>query len=115
MGRFHGYLRLLRFERAISAMAGVVITGIVVKDLTGFNWGYVVACLVVFFSALANFALNDINDVEIDRLNQRLDRPIATGAVSRETAVLVVVFQRYLLLLCLSCWVHIQGSWSGSV
>jgi len=96
MGRFHGYLRLLRFERAISAMAGVVITGIVVKDLTGFSWGYFVACLVVFFSALANFALNDIHDVEIDRLNQRRDRPIVTGAVSRETAVLVVVFSTLL-------------------
>ena len=96
MGSIHGYLGLMRLERAISAMVGVVITGVIVGDLAGFDWGYVVACLVVFFSALANFALNDIHDIEIDRVNQRADRPLAAGIISRESAETVAAFSAVL-------------------
>ena len=96
MGSIHGYLGLMRLERAISAMVGVVITGVIVGDLVGFDWGYVVACLVVFFSALANFALNDIHDIEIDRVNQRADRPLAAGVISRESAETLAAFSAVL-------------------
>ena len=90
MVSFPGYLNLLRIERAFSAMVGVVITGIVVRDFVDFHWDYVIACLVVFFSALANFALNDIQDINIDRLNRRNDRPLATGSIRKEAAYKVV-------------------------
>ena len=98
MGSIHGYVRLLRLERAFSAMAGVLISGVIVGDLTGFDWGYLVACLAVFFSALANFALNDIHDIEIDRMNGRIDRPLANGAISRDSALIVVVLSSLLAL-----------------
>ena len=94
----HGFVRLMRLERAISAMAGVLITGIIVGDLTGFSWSYLVACLAVFFSALANFALNDIHDIEIDRMNGRNDRPLANGSINRNSAMMVVVLSSLLAL-----------------
>ena len=59
------------------------------KDLTGFQWEYVVACLSVFFSTFANFALNDYHDIEIDRLNEREDRPLAKGILSVDTAIII--------------------------
>ena len=92
MVSIHGFVKLMRLERAISAVAGVLITGIVVGNLTGFNWSYLVACLVVFFSALANFALNDIHDIETDRVNKRTDRPLASGVISQRDAKMVVIF-----------------------
>jgi geranylgeranylglycerol-phosphate geranylgeranyltransferase len=91
MERLHGFVRLMRLERAASAVAGVVITGVAVRDIAAFQWSYVVACLAVFFSALANFALNDYRDVETDRLNNRLDRPLVNGIIRPPTAVKVAL------------------------
>ncbi|MFC1802698.1 UbiA prenyltransferase family protein [Thermoproteota archaeon] len=89
MEKLLGIIRLLRLERALSAMVGVVITGVMVKDLMMFKWDYLAACLAVFFSALANFALNDFHDVEVDRINRRKDRPLVNGVISPNTAVKV--------------------------
>lgn len=87
MNQLRGYVRLFRLERAFSAVMGVLLTGVIVKDLTGFSWIYAYACLSVFFSALANFALNDVHDIDSDRLNERDDRPLAVGIITRKTAL----------------------------
>ena len=105
MERLHGFFRLMRLERAASAVAGVVITGVAVRDLTAFHWSYVVACLAVFFSALANFALNDYRDIEIDRLNNRLDRPLVNGVIGLHIAVRVVLASS-LLAYALALWMR---------
>ena len=89
MNRLLGYVRLLRLERAISAATGVILTGVIVKDLTVFQWEYVLACLSVFFSTFANFALNDYHDIEIDKINEREDRPLAKGVLSINTAIII--------------------------
>jgi len=89
MNRLLGYVRLLRLERAISAATGVILTGVIVKDLTVFQWEYVLACLSVFFSTFANFALNDYHDIEIDKINEREDRPLAKGVLSLNTAIII--------------------------
>ncbi len=68
---------------------GVLLTGVIVKDLTGFSLVYAFACFSVFFSALANFVLNDIHDLEIDRSNERHDRPLATGVINKTTAMYI--------------------------
>lgn len=87
VNRALGFVRLLRLERAISAAVGVILTGIIVKDLSVFQWDYVIACLSVFFSTFANFALNDYHDIEIDRFNKRTDRPLVNGVFSPRFAV----------------------------
>ena len=91
MERVLGCVRLMRLERATSAMAGVIIVGVIVQDLTSFQWSYMIACLAVFFSALANFALNDYHDIEIDRLNNRRDRPLVNGVVSPYIALCITL------------------------
>jgi geranylgeranylglycerol-phosphate geranylgeranyltransferase len=91
MERLLGVVQLMRLERAASAVAGVIITAVIVKDLTTFQWSYVVACLAVFFSALANFALNDYHDIEIDRVNDRQDRPLVSGVISPAAALWVAL------------------------
>jgi len=85
------YLRLLRVDRATSAAFAVLFAGLISQDLVGFQWEYVTACLVVLFSAFANFSLNDYYDQENDRLNYREDRPLAQGAIPRRTAILFAV------------------------
>ena len=98
MGSIHGFVKLMRLERAVSAVAGVVITGVIVGDLTGYSLSYIVACLVVFFSALANFALNDIHDIDIDLVNNRTDRPLASGAITVDEAKKVALLSSLIAL-----------------
>lgn len=90
MNRFQGYVNLLRLERAFSAAFGVLIAGLIPQDMSIglFN---VYAFLCVFFSAIANFVLNDIHDQEIDAANNRVDRPIASGLIKPEKALRVAV------------------------
>jgi 4-hydroxybenzoate polyprenyltransferase len=87
MDTFMGYVSLMRLERALSAVAGIILTGIIVKDITMIEWNYVIACLAVFFSALANFTLNDYQDIEIDRINKRPDRPLVNGIINPNNAL----------------------------
>jgi 4-hydroxybenzoate polyprenyltransferase len=99
MGAIRNYLRLIRFERALSATFGVLLTGIVVDDLVKFQSEYVIACLVVFFSSVANFGLNDYCDVETDIRNRRMDRPIAQGQFDPKIAILTVIISIGLALI----------------
>jgi len=98
MESIHGYVRLIRLERALSTVLGVIFTGLIVGDLTTFQPEYAIACTVVFLSAVANFALNDYSDVDIDRTNHRTDRPLAQGQISPRTALLIVVASSSLAL-----------------
>ena len=83
------YLRLIRLERALSAVFGVVFTGLIVGDLTAIQPEYIFSCTVVFLSAVANFALNDYRDLEIDVTNHREDRPLAQGQIAPRAALLI--------------------------
>jgi 4-hydroxybenzoate polyprenyltransferase len=91
MDTIRNYLRLIRLERALSATFGVLFTGIIVGDLITIQIEYVIACVVVFFSAIANFGLNDYSDIETDSRNNRLDRPLSQGDLKPGTALLTVV------------------------
>jgi len=91
MKKLRSFTRLIRLERALTAVFGVIFTGVIVGDLVTVQPEYILTCLVVFFSAVANFALNDYSDIEIDRLNHRLDRPLAQGQIRPRTALIVSV------------------------
>jgi len=99
METFRNYLRLIRLGRALSASFGVLFTGIVVGDLVGFQSVYIIACLVVFLSAVANFGLNDYIDIEADMRNYRVDRPLAQGQLKPETALLTAIISTALALI----------------
>jgi geranylgeranylglycerol-phosphate geranylgeranyltransferase len=55
-------------------------------DLYGFQLEYLVAFLVVFLSAVGSFAFNDYFDFEVDKRNDRYDRPLVSGSLSRRVA-----------------------------
>ncbi len=78
---------LFRLEHGLMYGFGVII-GIYVSDphftdLSKIIFGYLTA---VFLQASA-FALNDYSDYEVDVANNRLDRPLVRGDLSRDTAL----------------------------
>jgi 4-hydroxybenzoate polyprenyltransferase len=95
---FYAYLRLIRMDRALSAAFGVLFTGVFVGDLTGYQSEYVVAFFVVLFSAFANFGFNDYFDLDVDRLNHRMDRPLVEGALMKRTALVITGISSFIAI-----------------
>jgi len=82
-----GFFKLIRVELCLFATIGLFVSGILAEDLTGFQWEFLIAFLIIFFSAAGSFAINDYFDYEIDRENHREDRPIVLGLISRKAAL----------------------------
>jgi 4-hydroxybenzoate polyprenyltransferase len=99
MWKLQSYLRLVRLERAVSATLGVILTGIIVGDLTHFQIDYLLSCLAVLFSTMANFVLNDICDINADKINNRRDRPLAQGEIELETARTIVILTSFIAVI----------------
>lgn len=104
-GSLKAFLALIRVERSLSAAFGVLFAGFFVGDLKGFQLEYVLAWFVVFLAAIANFGLNDFCDLEVDRLNNREDRPLAEGLLS-ERFVITTIGVSTLLALLLSLFLR---------
>ncbi len=78
--------QLLRLEHGLMYGAGVVVGVFIVNRF--FNPVYVVyGFLTALFLQSSAFALNDYLDFEIDVLNERNDRPLVRGELTRRTAI----------------------------
>ncbi|MHA2309229.1 MAG: hypothetical protein ACXABJ_08125, partial [Candidatus Heimdallarchaeaceae archaeon] len=75
----------------MSATLGVILLGIIAGDLNRFQVDYIFSCLAVLFSSITNFVLNDIIDLNADKINNRLDRPLAQGEIQIRTAKKIVI------------------------
>jgi len=87
---FVGAWRLTRFEHALIAGLAVVASYTVVCKLTHAELsaansitGFLVGVLIT----AASFAINDYFDIEVDRANRRLDRPLVSGEISPSAAL----------------------------
>jgi geranylgeranylglycerol-phosphate geranylgeranyltransferase len=73
---------------AVSLMVGLTIAYHKLPD----DPNLVIAGVIAVVTAeMGAFALNDYFDVEVDRKNNRTDRPIIRGAISRQEALLITV------------------------
>ncbi|VVC02657.1 Digeranylgeranylglyceryl phosphate synthase [Candidatus Burarchaeum australiense] len=81
------FARLTRIEHAFMIALAAVIGEIVAANSIPAAGFLAVSCLVPFFICLASFALNDLLDVESDRINKRADRPLVSGEASRPEAL----------------------------
>jgi geranylgeranylglycerol-phosphate geranylgeranyltransferase len=82
------FTQLVRIEYSILSTSGIIVSGIISRDLHGMQIEYIIAFLIVFFTAIASFALNDYYDLEIDTKNKRIDRPLVLDRLSKPTALL---------------------------
>ncbi|MCG3221345.1 MAG: UbiA family prenyltransferase [Candidatus Heimdallarchaeota archaeon] len=86
-------------ELCLFATIGLFVSGILAEDLTGFQWEYLIAFLIIFFAVAGSFAINDYFDFEIDRENQRKDRPIVLGLISRRTALYIAILFSVIVII----------------
>ncbi len=80
---------LLRLEHGVMYGVGVII-GIFVAD-PGFRdvQSLIFGMLTAIFLQASAFALNDYFDYEVDVANERLDRPLVRGDISRKSALIL--------------------------
>ncbi len=82
------YLKLIRIHNVIGAAIGD-FTGYVVSSAWNFNFEkLIISILVVSLVAAGGYAINDVYDVEIDKINKP-DRPLPSGKISIRNAVIL--------------------------
>lgn len=87
MGFLKELLILTRFEHAIMLAIAVLIAEIIVLGSFPILTSIVVLSLLVpILSEMGSFALNDYLDIETDRLNKCMNRPLVKGTISPKFA-----------------------------
>jgi len=80
------YLELIRVKNCITASFGAFIGGLIASGFeTGFMGSILMASLVVFLICGFGNALNDIYDIDIDKINKP-SRPLPSGKISLKNA-----------------------------
>src|SRR5438477_8819456 len=93
---------MLRYRVAALLLPFFLFAPAVHGELRSFQWTYVVAVLALFGCYIVATSVNDVFDIEVDRLNhpRAMDRPLVTGAAtSRQLIVLAFVVGAGSLLL----------------
>jgi len=86
-----GFLKLVRIELCVFGTIGFFVSGVLAGDLIGFQVEYLIGFLIIFLSEAGAFAINDYIDYEIDVKNNRSDRPLVLGLITRKTALLTAI------------------------
>jgi len=89
--RITGFLKLIRIELCLFGTIGFFVSGVLAGDLIGFQLKYFVGFLIIFISEAGAFAINDYIDYDIDVKNNRSDRPLVLGLISRKTALITAI------------------------
>ena len=89
--KIKGFLKLIRIELCVFGTIGFFVSGILAGDLVGFQTEYFLGFLIIFLSEAGAFAINDYFDYEIDKSNNRRDRPLVLGLISRRTALITAI------------------------
>ena len=104
--KIYGFLKLIRFGVSLFGCIGLVISGVIAEDLIGFQVEYLFAFFIVLISASGAFAINDYYDFELDKKNNRRDRPLASGLISRKTA-LITAISSFLIVIFFSFFLNL--------
>jgi len=103
--KLSGFLKLIRIELCIFGTIGFFVSGVLAEDLIGLQVEYFIGFLIIFLSEAGAFAINDYIDYEIDLNNNRSDRPIVLGLITRKTALytaIIILLIDLLLVLFLN-------------
>ena len=83
MGFLKELFRLTRFEHALMlAFAVLIAETVVLGALPPLSLVIVLSLLVPIFSEMGSFALNDYLDIEADKANKMMERPLVKGTIS---------------------------------
>jgi geranylgeranylglycerol-phosphate geranylgeranyltransferase len=86
--KFGEFAKLVRIEHALMLAVAVVIGEIIALGaFPPLGMVFLLALIVPALSEMGSFALNDYVDVEADRINKRVGRPLVDGTLSPDFAL----------------------------
>ena len=94
-----GFLKLIRLGVSLFGCIGLFVSGILAEDFKGFQVEYLIAFFIVIISASGAFAVNDYFDYELDKINNRKDRPLVSGLISRKIALTTAIISFVIVVL----------------
>ena len=103
---FRAFFKLIRLDYSLFSAFGVFLSGLLAGDLHGFQTEYLLAFFIVFLSAGGAFAFNDYYDFEVDKRNDRYDRPLVMRLLPRRVA-LITGLGSFSLVLLLSLFLNL--------
>lgn len=86
---FGAFARLTRIEHSVMLCAAVLIGEIIALGRLPPLDFMLLTLIPPFFIGLSSFAINDYFDVEADRKNKRLDRPLVSGEIKMGEALAI--------------------------
>ena len=104
--KVYGFLKLIRVGVSLFGCIGLFISGFLAEDIKGFQIEFIYAFLIIFISAAGAFAINDYYDYELDKSNNRTDRPLVLELISRRTALYTAIIS-FILSTILSLFLNL--------
>ncbi|MEA3457604.1 MAG: UbiA family prenyltransferase [Candidatus Thermoplasmatota archaeon] len=87
MKKFKAVWELMRLEHGVMIAIAVLIGSLIAaRTFPAFD-KFILTFFTVLFLEASTFALNDYYDIEIDKKNKRVDRPLVRGDISKNTAL----------------------------
>ena len=80
---------LMRLEHGVMIAIAIIIGAIIVKQEIPSLLKFILTFGTALFLEASTFALNDYFDIEIDKNNKRMDRPLVRGDLSPQSALLI--------------------------
>lgn len=103
---FRAFFKLIRLDYSLFSAFGVFLSGLLTGDLHGFQTEYLLSFFIVFLSAGGAFAFNDYYDFEVDKRNDRYDRPLVMRLLPKRVA-LITGLGSFSLALLLSLFLNL--------
>ncbi|MCL5112213.1 MAG: UbiA family prenyltransferase [Candidatus Marsarchaeota archaeon] len=88
MNKIIAFLKLTRIEHSLMLVVAVLAAELIAGGLPG-HFVLAMSLITPIFVSMASFAINDYFDLETDRANGKKERPLVSGAISREGALLI--------------------------
>ncbi len=90
MNKLEAFMRLTRIEHSAILVFAVIAAELISSGLPKLPI-LALSLIVPIFISMSSFAINDYFDVEADRANKRLGRPIASGQISKNGALAISI------------------------
>lgn len=91
INKIKAFWQLTRLGHGFMLGIAVAIGALIAGDIFSEVYKFLLGILTAIFIEAGTFALNDYYDMEVDRENDRLDRPLVRGDLKSETAFLIGV------------------------
>jgi geranylgeranylglycerol-phosphate geranylgeranyltransferase len=81
-------LKLTRIEHSIMLVIAVLAAELITKGLPDY-FLLAMSLITPIFISMASFAINDYYDIEVDKLNKKMNRPLVNGSIKPSEAMAV--------------------------